>query len=136
MRERRAHSCMHMCGAMIDGELAHSCLHGEGPHHIKVCVTKKMNKAIWNEIEKLVGRPLEPSRFHAIREADNSYDRRLMPLAMFGMLAFCKFSAASLFVRLPMTPTLFLDIPYVVSQNNRRKRLHLFVESFISFSFF
>lgn len=35
-----------LCNAMISGELAHSCSHGEGPHRIKVCVTKKMNKKI------------------------------------------------------------------------------------------
>lgn len=43
------------CDAMIGVELGHSCLHGKGPHCIKVCVTKKMNKAIWNEIDKLMG---------------------------------------------------------------------------------
>jgi hypothetical protein len=42
------------CNQMIEGELAHSCSHGQGPHQIKVCVTKKMNKAIWKEILRLV----------------------------------------------------------------------------------
>jgi hypothetical protein len=43
------------CDGMIEGELAHSCAHRRGPHCIKVCVTKKMNKKIWSEIERLAG---------------------------------------------------------------------------------
>lgn len=31
------------CRALLDGEIAHSCLHGEGPHRIKVCIVKKDN---------------------------------------------------------------------------------------------
>jgi hypothetical protein len=27
----------------VQGEIAHSCLHGQGPHRIKVCVVKKDN---------------------------------------------------------------------------------------------
>lgn len=27
----------------VDGEIAHSCMHGYGPHSIKVCVVKKDN---------------------------------------------------------------------------------------------
>lgn len=42
------------CNSIIAGELAHSCSHGKGPHRIKVCVTKKMNKKIWKEIERAV----------------------------------------------------------------------------------
>jgi hypothetical protein len=48
------HACV-WCDSMIAGELAHSCLHGKGPHRIKVCVTKKMNKKIWNEIQARAG---------------------------------------------------------------------------------
>ena len=56
MRERRARLSIYVsCDAMIGGELGHSCLLGEGPHCIKVCVTKKMNNALWNKIERLVG---------------------------------------------------------------------------------
>lgn len=40
-----------MCDAMIAGELAHSCAHGQGPHRIKVCITKKGNERLWREIE-------------------------------------------------------------------------------------
>jgi len=29
----------------IVGEIAHSCMHGEGPHRIKVCIVKKDNDA-------------------------------------------------------------------------------------------
>ncbi len=31
------------CDAALRGEVAHSCLHGEGPHRIKVCLVKKDN---------------------------------------------------------------------------------------------
>ncbi len=31
------------CDEAIEGELAHCCAHGRGPHRIKVCITKKMN---------------------------------------------------------------------------------------------
>ncbi|MDT9598542.1 hypothetical protein [Sphingosinicella rhizophila] len=34
-----------MCDEMIDGELAHSCRHGQAPHEIKVCITKVGNDA-------------------------------------------------------------------------------------------
>jgi hypothetical protein len=32
------------CDEMIEGELAHSCRHGAGPHHVKVCVLKGENE--------------------------------------------------------------------------------------------
>ena len=32
-----------LCDAVIEGELAHSCMHGSGPHSIKVCIVKKDN---------------------------------------------------------------------------------------------
>ena len=31
------------CDGMLEGELAHSCAHGSGPHYIKVCIVKKAN---------------------------------------------------------------------------------------------
>jgi hypothetical protein len=31
------------CDDALDGELAHSCAHGDGPHRIKVCIVKKNN---------------------------------------------------------------------------------------------
>ncbi len=43
------------CDAMIGGDLAHSCLHGEGPHRIKVCITKKGNEAVWPYILSRAG---------------------------------------------------------------------------------
>jgi hypothetical protein len=43
------------CDGMINGELAHSCQHGLGPHRIKVCLIKSSNKDIWPIIENLVG---------------------------------------------------------------------------------
>ena len=42
-----------MCNAMIEGELAHSCVHEQAPHRTKVCLTKTMNKAAWPKIEEL-----------------------------------------------------------------------------------
>ena len=41
------------CDGMIAGELAHSCAHGQGPHRIKVCIVKKMNKEAWKEIMRV-----------------------------------------------------------------------------------
>ena len=38
------------CDAMIEGELAHSCQHGKGPHRIKVCLVKKDNAAVWSDV--------------------------------------------------------------------------------------
>jgi hypothetical protein len=31
------------CDAAVEGEVAHSCRHGEDPQRIKVCVVKKDN---------------------------------------------------------------------------------------------
>ena len=31
------------CDGMLEGELAHSCAHGRGPHKIKICILKKNN---------------------------------------------------------------------------------------------
>jgi hypothetical protein len=30
----------------IEGEIAHSCLHGEGPHRIKICIVRKDNNKV------------------------------------------------------------------------------------------
>jgi hypothetical protein len=36
-----------------NGVLAHSCQHGKGPHHIKICITKTDNEPIvFAKIEK------------------------------------------------------------------------------------
>jgi hypothetical protein len=36
-----------------EGELAHSCQHGKGPHHIKICITKTDNEpTVFTEIAK------------------------------------------------------------------------------------
>jgi hypothetical protein len=45
-----------MCDAMIAGALAHSCAHGPGPHRIKVCLVRKGNEAVWNDVLAIVGR--------------------------------------------------------------------------------
>lgn len=39
-----------MCDQMLSGEVAHSCAHGPGPHRIKVCLVKKLNKEHWNDL--------------------------------------------------------------------------------------
>jgi hypothetical protein len=38
---------------MLEGDLAHSCQHGEGPHRIKICIVKKdnPNSRLWEKIE-------------------------------------------------------------------------------------
>jgi len=43
------------CDGMIDGEIAHSCQHGRGPHEIKVCVLKKDNRKIFHELVEGLG---------------------------------------------------------------------------------
>jgi len=48
------------CNGMIAGALAHSCRHGQGPHRIKVCITKVDNKKTWKEIERAA--PARPRR--------------------------------------------------------------------------
>jgi len=40
------------CDGMIAGALAHSCRHGQGPHRIKVCITKVDNNKNWQEIAR------------------------------------------------------------------------------------
>ena len=45
--------CFVLCND-YEGELAHSCLHGSGPHSIKVCIVKKDNeKAVIEQLTKL-----------------------------------------------------------------------------------
>jgi hypothetical protein len=39
-----------MCDQLLEGKLAHSCQHGPGPHRIKVCITKKGNEKVWDEV--------------------------------------------------------------------------------------
>lgn len=40
----------------IIGDIAHSCLHGEGSHRIKICIVRKDNSSkIWQKILKIVG---------------------------------------------------------------------------------
>ncbi len=45
-----------LCDQMLGGELAHSCRHGSGPHEIKVCIVKKMNKpAVFKQLQQIAG---------------------------------------------------------------------------------
>jgi hypothetical protein len=50
-----------MCDAMLSGQVAHSCKHGEGPHRIKICIIKKLNLKIWQKLLEAVGVP-DPNR--------------------------------------------------------------------------
>lgn len=50
------------CDAMVSGELAHSCMHGRGPHRIKICIVKKANKpAVFKRLLEEAGP--KPKRF-------------------------------------------------------------------------
>jgi hypothetical protein len=40
------------CSELIDGSIGHSCIHGDGPHEILVCVLPEDNKEGWNEITR------------------------------------------------------------------------------------
>lgn len=43
-----------MCDGMLDGELAHSGVHGPCPHRIKVCVVQKINtKDVIADLKKI-----------------------------------------------------------------------------------
>lgn len=53
------------CDAGVEGELAHSCLHGEGPHRIKVCVTAVTNGGVRSPLVR-----------HLRALADEDRDRR------------------------------------------------------------
>jgi len=40
----------------VKGTIAHSCIHGPGPHNIKVCLVRKDNsKEVWNRALDLAG---------------------------------------------------------------------------------
>lgn len=39
----------------IEGNIAHSCQHGTRPHPIKVCIVKKENSEIFEELVEVVG---------------------------------------------------------------------------------
>lgn len=40
------------CDSMIEGSVAHSCRHGEGPHRIKVCIPKKYNRNVYATLQR------------------------------------------------------------------------------------
>lgn len=40
----------------VQGDIAHSCAHGPGPHNIKVCLVKKDNsREVWSRVSSIVG---------------------------------------------------------------------------------
>ena len=42
--------------ATVQGDIAHSCAHGPGPHNIKVCLVKKDNsREVWSRVSSIVG---------------------------------------------------------------------------------
>ena len=44
------------CDAILEGDLGHSCLHGEGPHRVKVCIVKKTNNpSVFKRLVELAG---------------------------------------------------------------------------------
>lgn len=49
------------CDQVLEGGLSHSCMHGEGPHRIKVCVVKKDNtKEVYAKVLALATSPKPP----------------------------------------------------------------------------
>lgn len=41
---------------LVQGDIAHSCAHGPGPHNIKVCLVKKDNsREVWDRLSAIVG---------------------------------------------------------------------------------
>jgi hypothetical protein len=68
-----------MCNAMIRGELAHMCPHGEPPHRLKVCLTKKGNESVWEDIAAIVGPRPDRARRRSGRRSrmlEHGADRR------------------------------------------------------------
>ena len=48
----------------VQGDIAHSCIHGPPPHDIKVCLVKKDNsKEVWIRLSEIVGGKPNRSRF-------------------------------------------------------------------------
>ena len=48
----------------VKGDIAHSCIHGPGPHNIKVCIVQKDNsRQVWDYLIKMVGSKPPKSHF-------------------------------------------------------------------------
>ena len=48
----------------VRGDIAHSCIHGPGPHNIKVCIVEKDNsRQVWDYLMKIVGSRPPKSHF-------------------------------------------------------------------------
>jgi hypothetical protein len=62
------------CNEMIDGEIAHSCTHGPGPHEIKVCVLKKDNLKIYDKLIKGLESKPTVSRWQKCRAVKKNGD--------------------------------------------------------------
>ena len=63
---RTPEPCVHgygMCDK-VRGNIAHSCIHGPGPHNIKVCIVQKDNsRQVWDYLMKIVGSRPPKSHF-------------------------------------------------------------------------
>jgi hypothetical protein len=64
------------CDGMIEGELAHSCAHGSGPHRILVCVTKSGNDpSVFQTLAAQAG-PRPPATRNQVRPSFREWVRR------------------------------------------------------------
>ncbi len=51
---------------LVEGDIAHSCIHGPPPHDIKVCLVRKDNSSdVWSRLSEIVGP--KPGRRRLIR---------------------------------------------------------------------
>ena len=42
--------------SLVNGDIAHSCIHGPPPHDIKVCLVRKdNNRDVWNRLSEIAG---------------------------------------------------------------------------------
>jgi hypothetical protein len=46
----RKFMCAYCWCTHVDGDIAHSCRHGDAPHRIKVCIIKKSNRLLWGRV--------------------------------------------------------------------------------------
>jgi hypothetical protein len=76
------------CNQKISGDLAHACIHGPPPHRIKVCLVKKDNENIWNEILSIAGpRPINTSQIARNAVKRRFKERGFSPATVTALLA-------------------------------------------------
>jgi hypothetical protein len=60
-----------------EGDLAHSCAHGEGPHSIKVCITKTDNDPdVFSKLKSIVGQKPQYISYKKYRKRLKHYTTR------------------------------------------------------------